>query len=210
MPRPVQMVPRARLLVQVTESGRSRSFDWSLPVSPGSEMVVGRSRSTDLTLRDEHVSGRHVQFSVTPDGHALIDLGSTNGTTLNDLAIPPHQPQRLSPGDRIVLGGSAEMSYQVDPSTAPDLSESEPVKPPSVTVQSDALAGSTPQAEPAADSDEANASVLDETPPDELVDDPIATPKSPLAMILLTVLVAVGILGVLGYFAWVLLAPAAE
>ena len=215
MPQPPTPVPRARLLVQVTESGRPRSFDWSLPTTPGAELTVGRSRSADLTLRDEHVSGRHLRITVTPGngqtppGHALIDLETTNGTTLNGQAFASHTPQPLSPGDRILLGGSAEMVYQIDPSTAP---------PSTGTSASASGAGSSPQ------------DVTLEPPPGESVppvvgtamdqhsvtltgeeipfDDP-SPPATPWGTVVITVAVGLAILGVLGYFAWVLLGPAA-
>ncbi|MEM7624476.1 MAG: FHA domain-containing protein [Planctomycetota bacterium] len=198
MARSETPVPRARLLVQVTESGRPRSFDWSLPTAPGAEMTVGRSRSADLTLRDEHVSGRHLRIAVTPNGHALIDLDTTNGTTLNGQAFTPHAPQPLEPGDRIVLGGSAEMVYQIDPTTIP---------PPSVVTSAAATDRSVaPPPSPAGKPGE--ASTADAEPE---FSDAEPTPAGPtgtsIATVALTIVVSLGILGVLGYFAWVLLAP---
>lgn len=188
--------PRARLLVQVTEAGRPRSFDWSLPTTPGAEMTVGRSRSTDLTLRDEHVSGRHLRIVATPEGHALVDLGATNGTTLNGQAFPPHTPQPLQPDDRIVLGGSAEMVYQIDPSTAPPPSTLASAPTPPTPEHAEPSESSPPQS--------SNSEVIPvEDEPSDSIDE--NTSGTSLGLLVLIGVIGLAILGVIGYFAWVLL-----
>ena len=64
--------------------------------------VIGRGREADLRIRDEGVSRRHA--SLQYDGRALTvaDLGSTNGTTLND--FPVLSPMPVAPGDTIGVG----------------------------------------------------------------------------------------------------------
>ncbi|WP_432844002.1 FhaA domain-containing protein [Dactylosporangium sp. CA-092794] len=64
--------------------------------------VIGRGRQADLRLRDEGVSRRHACLQY--DGTALTvrDLGSTNGTTVNDRPLRGAVP--LSPGDTIGVG----------------------------------------------------------------------------------------------------------
>ncbi len=46
-------------------------------------LVVGRSPSTDLQVRDRAVSRRHFQIAWQDDGYVLEDLGSNNGTFVN-------------------------------------------------------------------------------------------------------------------------------
>jgi uncharacterized OB-fold protein len=56
---------------------------------------------------DPGVSRRHLRFDRLPDGaYAVIDCGSTNGTTINDdsTPIPPDTPVPLAEGDRVHLG----------------------------------------------------------------------------------------------------------
>jgi hypothetical protein len=56
---------------------------------------------------DPCVSHQHAQLVRLPNGSfAVIDVGSTNGTTLNDSPEPvtPHEPTPLADGDRIHLG----------------------------------------------------------------------------------------------------------
>jgi hypothetical protein len=64
--------------------------------------VIGRGRQADLRLRDEGVSRLHA--SLQYDGRSLTvsDLGSTNGTTLNDR--PVLSPLPVEPGDTIGVG----------------------------------------------------------------------------------------------------------
>ncbi|PSK62901.1 FHA domain-containing protein FhaB [Micromonospora sp. MH33] len=64
--------------------------------------LVGRAPSADIVLADPHLSRRHATVQATPDGVVLTDLGSTNGTWLNDQRIAGSVP--LADGDVIRLG----------------------------------------------------------------------------------------------------------
>jgi pSer/pThr/pTyr-binding forkhead associated (FHA) protein len=68
------------------------------------EHVFGRREGCDLVIPDPYVSGRHGLFTVTPEGLSVTDTGSTNGTVVNDSAIPPHVPTPLGPDDVVKLG----------------------------------------------------------------------------------------------------------
>jgi hypothetical protein len=69
----------------------------------GGKVVVGRSRSADVTVDDGTVSSRHLRFEALPDGRwGVADLGSTNGTRLN--GAPLSAPAVLSEGDEIRIG----------------------------------------------------------------------------------------------------------
>jgi predicted component of type VI protein secretion system len=69
--------------------------------------TLGRGE-VEIKLDDPFASSRHARIS--PQGHVFVieDLGSTNGTYLND--EPLNGPQPLHPGDRIRIGDS-EFSY---------------------------------------------------------------------------------------------------
>jgi FHA domain len=60
----------------------------------------------DISLDfDDAVSHRHAIFSLQPDGSlTLRDIGSSNGTILNDVELKPMTDISLKPGDSIVLG----------------------------------------------------------------------------------------------------------
>ncbi len=69
--------------------------------------TLGRG-DVEIQLDDPFASSRHARIS--RQGHVLVieDLGSTNGTYLNE--EPLSGPQPLHPGDRIRIGDS-EFSY---------------------------------------------------------------------------------------------------
>jgi hypothetical protein len=69
--------------------------------------VLGRG-DVEIRLEDPFASSRHAR--ITREGHVLVieDLGSTNGTYLNE--EPLSGPQPLYDGDRIRIGDS-EFSY---------------------------------------------------------------------------------------------------
>ena len=50
-------------------------------------VVVGKSVTAAMRLRDPHVSHEHVQVELTLDGIVIEDLGSSNGTKVNGLPI---------------------------------------------------------------------------------------------------------------------------
>ncbi len=63
---------------------------------------MGRDPSCELPLHDENVSWRHARVEDRGAGEwAVVDLGSTNGTLVNDR---PCAGAILKPGDRVFLG----------------------------------------------------------------------------------------------------------
>jgi diguanylate cyclase (GGDEF)-like protein len=63
---------------------------------------MGRDPSCELPLHDENVSWRHARVEDRGNGEwAVVDLGSTNGTLVNDR---PCSGVILKPGDRVFLG----------------------------------------------------------------------------------------------------------
>jgi adenylate cyclase len=64
---------------------------------------VGRAPDNALWLDDPSLSRRHCEFRRASTGWALRDLGSFNGSFVNNLSISEHA---LKPGDRIQLGST--------------------------------------------------------------------------------------------------------
>ncbi len=64
-------------------------------------LVVGRSSAADLLLDIDKVSPMHAKIVCTADGHMLCDLGSMNGTLVNDRQVVEHP---LRDGDQIRIG----------------------------------------------------------------------------------------------------------
>ena len=70
-------------------------------------LVAGRSASgTDIALvEDEFTSSRHARFEPRPDGVYVEDMGSTNGTFVNDIRLT--RERRLAPGDIVRIGDTS-------------------------------------------------------------------------------------------------------
>ena len=51
-------------------------------------IIVGRGGDCDIVIASPRASRRHLEFRVERDGTAVRDLGSKNGTRLNDTALP--------------------------------------------------------------------------------------------------------------------------
>ncbi|MDD3952694.1 MAG: FHA domain-containing protein [Lentisphaeria bacterium] len=68
---------------------------------------IGRGHQCDLCIRDEEISGMHLQLGKSADGVYFVeDLGSTNGTLVNGNPLPPQKQHTLQAGDQITLGMS--------------------------------------------------------------------------------------------------------
>jgi two-component system, cell cycle response regulator len=65
------------------------------------DLTIGRSSNSVLQLDIDNVSRNHAAIVMTPLGHVLRDLGSTNGTFVNDRRITEH---RLRDGDLVRVG----------------------------------------------------------------------------------------------------------
>jgi hypothetical protein len=66
-------------------------------------LVLGRGTDADIRLTDTGVSRRHAELHLDGDKVTIVDLASTNGTTVNGR---PVDKALLHDGDRIGLGAS--------------------------------------------------------------------------------------------------------
>ena len=70
---------------------------------PGSTVVLGRSKDVDVSLPEiTAISRKHASLTYRIESVTLEDLGSTNGTFVNDVRI--EQPAVLKSGDRFQIG----------------------------------------------------------------------------------------------------------
>lgn len=67
------------------------------------DIVLGRSGSSDIVIKDTYTSSQHARVYVIKEQYWLEDLGSTNGTFLNEVQVK--QPIILADGDRLRVGG---------------------------------------------------------------------------------------------------------
>lgn len=66
-------------------------------------VIIGRLGESDLVLSDPGVSRRHAEVRRENDTYVISDLGSTNGTMVNEATIGERV---LEEGDRITVGRS--------------------------------------------------------------------------------------------------------
>jgi hypothetical protein len=98
-PRPTGALPRLAL---VRRTAAAPLPALALP-APGSPTVrIGRGPGATLRLPDDSVSRHHAELRYVDDGWMLRDLGSMNGTCVNDLRITT--TVRVRPGDRVAFG----------------------------------------------------------------------------------------------------------
>lgn len=88
--------PAVQVPVLVDESGRE------FPIRPG-ENVIGREG--DIQLVDGRISRRHACVTSLEGSLKIKDLGSTNGTKVNDQALASNEERSLAGGDKISIGG---------------------------------------------------------------------------------------------------------
>ena len=66
--------------------------------------IIGRELGNDLVLPDPAISRRHARILCTLAECQIEDLGSQNGTFLNEERLVAHQPRPLIPGDVVRIG----------------------------------------------------------------------------------------------------------
>jgi hypothetical protein len=66
-----------------------------------SPVVLGRGKDCNVVLDDPSVSRRHAEVRLEPEGHWVVDLGSTNGTEVNGRRV---DRAKLDVGDVITIG----------------------------------------------------------------------------------------------------------
>lgn len=68
-------------------------------------VIVGRNPGADIVIGASYVSGRHARFTLIGQNLFVEDLGSTNGTSVNDQPIV--EPVALRDKDVVTVGDVA-------------------------------------------------------------------------------------------------------
>jgi len=74
------------------------------------DLVLGRGDRAEIRLEDPFASSRHARIFEQGNAVVIEDLGSTNGTYLNEEVL--QTPRPLHPGDRVRIGDS-EFTFEV-------------------------------------------------------------------------------------------------
>lgn len=89
--------PIARLRWTHPETGADEVFD----LHEGAQLTIGRAASNQISVPHQHVSRQHAQIEYRDGMFLISDLGSANGTFLNDELLTQALP--LMAGDTIRL-----------------------------------------------------------------------------------------------------------
>jgi DNA-binding NtrC family response regulator len=101
-PRFTRPAPTTSSFVLAVVDGPDAGETFVLDAS-GPRVLLGQSPVCTIRLRDPEVSRRHVALSVNGNALQIIDLGSTNGTTVNGVNVKEAQ---LSGGEAIRIGAT--------------------------------------------------------------------------------------------------------
>ncbi len=89
------VVPTIKITTQ--EDGTSESYEYTL-----SEVTIGRDPNSSCQLDDNSISAQHARLNYQQTQWWVEDLGSTNGTFLNQ--EPVTSPQVITSGDNLRCG----------------------------------------------------------------------------------------------------------
>lgn len=79
--------------------------------------TVGRTPENVIALSDDaNISRRHAEIETRGNEFWLVELGSSNGTTVNGISL--FNERLLKNGDVILLGGTSEIVFEMQPSAA--------------------------------------------------------------------------------------------
>src|SRR5262245_53302026 len=88
---------------------------WEIKLKPGTNLI-GRGFATDFKIDDPSVSSSHCEITVNNETALIKDLGSTNGTFINQAQV---QEAKLETGHAIRLGGVNMVFYADDAAATP-------------------------------------------------------------------------------------------
>ncbi len=114
----------------------------------GVNLTIGRDALSDIVIQDPEVSRQHALLIYDLAGHYLIqDLGSTNGTFVNDERLGA-RPVRLRPSSSISMGGSVTLLFHQESAHEQDSSSDQSSAEKEEGVGAEQAEGEVSQAEP--------------------------------------------------------------
>lgn len=110
----------SQVVLTVVRSDVSSYVGKAFPLRRGT-LTVGRE-SADISIPDPGWSSRHATIEVSDASIEMTDLGSSNGTFINNKILPKNTPSRLYPGAKVRLGSTEFVLALKDATMMPDLS----------------------------------------------------------------------------------------
>ena len=128
MPRPVEtnstkafLIRELPALIGEDQTGKEMGREcidplWmETPLSPTKVLTIGREPDAALFIDHYTVSRRHAEITCANGCYLLRDLGSRNGTFLNDQRLEPYSVHILNSNDKIRIGTVMTYRLQVRP-----------------------------------------------------------------------------------------------
>jgi len=98
------------------------------------EVTIGRDINNEIVINDAEISRKHCRLKLFGNGYTVEDLGSTNGTWVDEQRISGQY--QLSHGNTVRLGDNISLTYEVigydadatvaSPSAAPATAQAPP------------------------------------------------------------------------------------
>jgi pSer/pThr/pTyr-binding forkhead associated (FHA) protein len=111
----VAAAPAAEEEAQVVAYWCSDDGTMRIPLAPGM-YTIGRRPSNHIVIPDPYVSGNHAILLVEPDMVNIEDVGSTNGTFVDDTKLIPHVAAPLPIGVKVQIGQGTYHLEAAEPS----------------------------------------------------------------------------------------------
>ena len=99
--------------VLVGQGGSLNGYRWYI----ADEITIGRTGACEITIPNQQVSRKHARIFISPDGPALEDLSSKNGTFHN--GKPVADITNLEDGDIIQIALAQEFIFLGQDATVP-------------------------------------------------------------------------------------------
>ncbi|HYT36215.1 MAG TPA: FAD-dependent oxidoreductase [Ktedonobacteraceae bacterium] len=129
LPRPTEINPTKAFLVPVLPASLTGEYQaakvtghdcidplWmETPLSQTKALTIGREPDATLFINHHIVSRRHAMITYANGCYLLRDLGSKNGTFLNDKRLEPFRVHILHPHDKIRIGTTMSYRLQIRP-----------------------------------------------------------------------------------------------
>ena len=90
--------------LEIVDNGKNSNLKLGGVIPVNGELTLGRKEDNLLILTDPYVSGHHAKIYVKNTDYILEDMGSTNGTLLNNERL--EGKEILALGDEIKVGSA--------------------------------------------------------------------------------------------------------
>jgi NADPH-dependent 2,4-dienoyl-CoA reductase/sulfur reductase-like enzyme len=85
------------------------------PISQAEALTIGRESSSKLVINHQSISRHHAAITCTNGAYFLRDMGSRNGTFINETRLDPDRDYLLKPRDHIRIGNLINYQFLLRP-----------------------------------------------------------------------------------------------